>query len=524
VDLTFLLLLLFLPPFLFLLLLVFLSFVLTRTHKFPYLRIAWPSDIILGSTLRFLSIPITQVRLNEEAREYHATIWGSTGSGKSFLLLNIFVQNFLKGNGVGLIDPHNDLSIDILKQLIHRGVFQNQKTYRKLVYIDWGNKLITPFNILAGADDDKYKDDMLDTHPTAVTNRVLHMAQRVWPELESSAPTFKEYFRSAMKVLIANNLPLGYIHQFFTDPELRKACLPKVKDPEDIRKWQFIDDPRTKPAEQLSEIGSSRRRADDLLYDPIAKFAFKSPENVIRHREWMDNRVAFIHNVGKLSPETRQIIGALLLVDIEQSLMSRMDLDYNDRPPCTILVDEWQLFADQEQTITHTLSETRKFGGRLYLATQSLGVIGTNRLQGALEQCNLNIAMKLGNDSAQRQAPQIAHYDFGQIKEEAKNETQHNLFTGVFEQTQQWTEELKHLKKRFAYVKIAAKPPVRIETATVPKPKIRKSQLDEVLVTYRSMYQQTVPQAQERMSQIQLPTAAVADSRPVHTKLYKSKK
>ncbi len=473
-------------------------------------------DILLGNIQPAL-FGFPKFYLDPKDQEHHATIWGSTGSGKSFLLLSIFVQKLLMGQGVGLIDPHNDLSVDIIRQLIHQGFFKNQSAYKKLVYIDWGNRLITPFNILDGAVDDQFDPTLLDMMPTSATNKVLEMAKRVWPELEHSAPTFKEYFRSAMKVLIANRLPLGLIQEFLTDKTFRQACLHRVTEQQDLRKWEFIDDPKTKPAEVISEIGSSRRRADDLLYDPVARYAFASPDNVIRHREWMDNKVCFIHNLGKLSPETRQIIGALLLVDIEQSLKSRMDLAYNDRPPMTILVDEWQLFADQEKTISNTLSETRKYGGRLYLATQHLAVVTSSRLQGALGQCKLNIVMNIDPDSAEKQADYIADYDMDKIKEEAMTNTQHNMFAGYMEQKQDWITDLKTMKPRLAYVKLRTKPAVQIQTVEVPVPKVSQEQLDEVVTTYRQLYQQTVPQAHARMSSVSMPNK----KDPVYSSLYK---
>ncbi len=473
-------------------------------------------DVLLGSIQPdFIGYP--KFYLTPKEQNYHATIWGSTGSGKSFLLLNVFVQLFLQGKGVCLIDPHNDLSIDILRQLIGRGVFKKQDTYRRLVYIDWGSRQITPFNILEGADDEAYDSEFLNLKPTSATGKVLDMAYRVWPELEGSAPAFKQYFRAAMMCLIANKLPLGLLHEFLTDMKFRQSCYPAMKDQRILRTWETIDN--MKEADRIALIGSAVRRADDMISDPITKYAFAAPDNYIKHREWMDSKTCFIHNLGRIpDPQTRHILGALLLVDIEQCLKSRIDLAYNDRPALHVLVDEWQLFADQEKTIAHTLSETRKYGGRLYLATQSLSVIGSNRLQGALEQCHLNIAMRLGNDSAQKQASNIASYDYSAVKEEAPTTGSHNMFTSLFEQEQQWVDELKNMKPRLAYIKLTAKPAVQIKTAEVSAPKVTQEQLDEVTTTYRSIYQRSVPQAVAKMSEIVMPNQRPKE--PVYKMLY----
>ena len=47
----------------------------------------------------------------------HMYMIGKTGSGKTSLFLSMIVQDILKGNGVGVIDPHGDLIKDILKYI-----------------------------------------------------------------------------------------------------------------------------------------------------------------------------------------------------------------------------------------------------------------------------------------------------------------------------------------------------------------------------------------------------------------------
>src|SRR5688572_25232737 len=89
-----------------------------RIHKLPYLVVAHASEIILGSTNRWINIPLLQVRLGREEQRYHAAIFGRSGSGKSRFLQSIWLQHVTRGNGAGLIEPHNDLSKDCLKSLI----------------------------------------------------------------------------------------------------------------------------------------------------------------------------------------------------------------------------------------------------------------------------------------------------------------------------------------------------------------------------------------------------------------------
>ena len=59
----------------------------------------------------------TPFGLHPTDRRQHTYAIGKTGSGKSTLLRNLFLQDVHAGRGVGLIDPHGDLAIDLLDHI-----------------------------------------------------------------------------------------------------------------------------------------------------------------------------------------------------------------------------------------------------------------------------------------------------------------------------------------------------------------------------------------------------------------------
>jgi hypothetical protein len=103
----------------------------------------WPSakDIVLGGTVPlpfadfFNHLLPFQCRLTEREQAYHAAIFGASGSGKSKLLQSVFLQHLAKGNGVGLIDPHADLALDILKSLVASGYFRKAEAFDQLIFL-----------------------------------------------------------------------------------------------------------------------------------------------------------------------------------------------------------------------------------------------------------------------------------------------------------------------------------------------------------------------------------------------------
>jgi TraM recognition site of TraD and TraG len=453
-------------------------------------------DIILGTIEP--SVPVVglpRMKLNPEDQRLHATIWGTTGSGKSRLLESLFLQHLNHGHGVGLMEPHFDLSFDTLSFLVTKGFFNDPEAFKRLVYIDWGNGAYVPFNVLAPVSG--------NSDPATVARLVLDAMLRVWPEL-AEAPLFQTLFLSSIRVLMANDLPITFLYQVLVDPQFRNSCLAKVSDPLIHQTFDWFDQ---LGRDQAQAAGSTIRRAFLLSFSPYTRLTLGQPDNWLNFRQIMDEGKASIINLGNVSdPEARLLIGAMLLVRIEQAALSRADSLPSQRVPFTLLVDEWPSFAAQEKTISHILSQCRKYNLRMYLSAQSLSQVGSARLTGALENCKLNIAFGLGRESAEIQAKHIGKADPFAVKEAALTETQHTQYLSISEQFETWTEELQSLDTRLAYVKLHNKEPVKIRTLTVPSDPADQHELDRVLLTYRTMYQRNEAEAEHLIAALGAPS------------------
>ncbi len=174
------------------------------------------NSIALGSIAP--PLPFPRFRLNTKDQNVHATVWGRTGSGKSKLLQSVFLQHVAAGHGVGLVEPHHDLSFDCLTSLVASGFFRQSGAFDRLVYLDWGNGDCVPFNVLKTS---------FDPHTTALN--ALEAMLRVWPELVD-APMFQTLFLSGVMVLIANDLPITHLYRLLSDPPFRQSCLARVDD------------------------------------------------------------------------------------------------------------------------------------------------------------------------------------------------------------------------------------------------------------------------------------------------------
>jgi hypothetical protein len=277
-----------------------------------------------------------QYRLTEKEQAYHAAVFGASGSGKSKLLQNVFLQHLAKEHGVGLIDLHADLVVDILKSLIAKSYFHRSDAFENLIFLDFSNGWFVPFNVL---------NRTYDAHTTALN--ALEGMIRVWPKLET-APLFQTLFLAAVSALIACRLPITpYLYHILTDGEFRKACLLRVTDP--LIHQTFTNYYEQLGREQAQAAGSTLRRAFLLSFSPIIRNALGQPDNWLDFRTMMNRGKSVIISLGGLEDETKRLIGAMLMIGIEQAALSRKDVA--ERRPFTLLVDEWGSFAAQELTI-----------------------------------------------------------------------------------------------------------------------------------------------------------------------------
>lgn len=453
-------------------------------------RVPRPDDIVLGQPLA--PYPHRVVRLTPRDQAFHATIWGRTGSGKSRFLQAIFLQLLSKGRCVCLIEPHHDLSFDTLAYLVERGYFRQSDAFDRLIYLDWGNGAVVPFNVLHST----------RSPPKSAALQALEAMIRVWPELRR-APTFQTLFLASMVTLAQNRLPITALHRLLSDAPFRDACLRQVRDPLILQTFA----PFTANRSHAQEAGSALRRAFLLAFDDVTRLSLGQPDTALDIRSLMDQGRSLIVNLGNIpDAETRRLIGALLLVQIEQAALSRTDLSPDRRRSWTVLLDEWPSFAATDAAVGTILEQTRKFGLRLYLAAQSTGQVGSDRLQAALENCRLSVTFGLGRESAIDQSRQLVTLDPELYHPDPITGRPRHISSS--EQFERATQDLQHLSPQEAYVKIHTDPPVKVRTLAVKDPHPNSAELAQVLAAYRARYQRSRREAETRVPRLDSPPVA----------------
>jgi hypothetical protein len=191
----------------------------------------WFSSVFTGLTcpklpigtydlLPFIQLPL-KIRLSQANSHWH--IIGTSGSGKSYFLAQLFLSLIQHGLPVTLIDPHGDLAKLVLAHLVGQGRYKDPTTYERIVYLDLpaGERKAryVPFNPLKQ-----------DNPEHTIASNFKEAMHRAFPELSQGAAIFDTLLPRALRVLLVNNLPLTALESFFWDGEFRSRLLERLTE------------------------------------------------------------------------------------------------------------------------------------------------------------------------------------------------------------------------------------------------------------------------------------------------------
>src|SRR5512142_1758984 len=432
------------------------------------MRLPWSAapSLVLGTFcfgLRTLRLPVSEARV-------HAHVLGKTGSGKSYFLAHLFLSLQQAGLAATLLDPHGDLAELILTQLA-AGALDDPAARSRLIYLDLpaaeAKGFFLPCNVLA----QPYSDHAMAEH-------LAEACRRAWPELATGAPTFENILKHSVIALRQAGCPLTDLARLLTNRDFREQVLAQVTDAQVRRFFHDRLDAWGRDAAVMKE--STLNRADLLTLSPLLRAGLAAPDTALNFR---------------------RLLGCLLTVGIEAAALSRADLPAAKRVPHYLLLDEFsQFLAQSEESLTRTLSETRKYNLFCVMAHQNWSQ-ASDRLRGALQNVGLEVILKAGLLDAEYSARLLAAVDPLSVKhtvadEEAVERT-HPTFFPLAEQWETYTQAIQSLRTGQAFIRLPNDTVRRVATPTLPAVTVSTTQLAAVRQHYLATYFRPLPQLRQ---------------------------
>ena len=311
------------------------------------------SSLQLGTTIDEGSGEIAGFYLPLEHRSTHVYVLGSSGVGKSKGLATWILDDFEKGNGCGVIDPHGDLVNDIVGNL---------DDFRNVILIE----MTDPDNIIGF--NPLEQQEGIDPYTQAL--ELVEVFRKIWNLSDDKTPRLIEILRNSVLTLIEAGGTMLDIEPLLTDKAFREEKLKFVTYEAVDSFWRNRFDKWSKQ-DIVTNVESTLNKVSSFTSDPRIRLMLSDQKSTIDFRYIMDEGKTVLINLAKGVLRTNSfLLGALFVAKIQMAAMSRVDLQPHQRKPFYLYVDEFQNYATL--SFAEIMSEARKYGLSLILAHQSL--------------------------------------------------------------------------------------------------------------------------------------------------------
>ncbi len=306
----------------------------------------------------------TEVYMNESDRQRHMYMIGKTGSGKSYLLRHLAVQDIRAGKGVAVIDPHGDLVDMILGSIpperIDDVIYFNPADMERPMGL---NMLEAP------------NENMRDF----AVQEMISIFYMLFPP-EMIGPMFEHSMRNFMLTLMSDLEHPGTIAEIpriVADDAFQKRWIEKVTDP--IVKSFWLDEmAKTSDYHKSEMMGYLVSKVGRFVENEMMRNIIGQSKSAFDFRDIMDSGKILLVNLskGQTGEVNANLLGLIMVAKLQMAAFSRADMPEDERRDFYLYIDEFQNFITP--SIATILSEARKYHLNLVLAHQYMGQLANN--------------------------------------------------------------------------------------------------------------------------------------------------
>lgn len=300
--------------------------------------------------------------LTENDRRRHAYIIGQTGTGKSIFLRNLALQDMLDGKGFAFIDPHGDVTEELL------GMVPKERA-EDIIYFAPG-EMDYPVGLNLFEFEHKEQQDFL-------VQESINMLYKLYdPQRQGIiGPRYEHLFRNAALTVMSG--PEGGtfidIPKLFNDKAYVNQKLKYVTDQPVLDFW-LKEMPGSERSNEFGEVKSwFVSKFGAFLSNQMMRNIIGQTKSGFDIRSVMDEGKILLVNLskGKTGELNAKLLGMIFVMKFYAAAMGRSNIPEDERRDFTVYVDEFQNFSTE--TFSDILSEARKYHLSLVVANQFVG-------------------------------------------------------------------------------------------------------------------------------------------------------
>jgi len=351
----------------------------------------------------------TLIGLTEDERRRHVYILGATGTGKSTMLLSMIQQDLEHNKGLCVIDPHGDLSDQILSLI-------PEKRLSEVVYFN-PDDISYPMGInllelTPGLD----SEDAI-REKEFIAESIISVFQKIYTD-KYSGPRMEYILRNTIHTAFTvPDATLFTIYKLLINTSFRKSVVKNLTDEnlKDFWKYEFAKAGDYQKVKMISPITNKIGR---FLFSPTAKRILEQPRSTINFDTIMNEGKILLCNLskGKIGEDNSSVFGVLIMAKIQLAALKRARMKLEERKDFYLYVDEFQNFATP--AFSQILSEARKYRLNATLAHQTTSQLeDTSLVNVTLANTGTVICFRTANPEDERVIfPQFQPYiDRGEI-------------------------------------------------------------------------------------------------------------
>jgi len=309
---------------------------------------------------------VKRVCFERDDRRRHTYILGQTGTGKSWLLARMIVQDIYNGDGVCFIDPHGDAAEMVLERI-------PPERAEDVIYFNAAD-FERPFGL-------NIMEFYNEQHKHQIVNSFIALLIRMFdPNNQGFAgPMFQQAVRNAMLTAMSEKgSTLIEVVRILQDEQwVKDKWLPIIQD-DLVRRYWTDQIAKTDQKTKSESLGYFISKFDKFTTNLAIRNIIGQSESSFDFRDIMDNQKILIVNLSKgmIGEENMSFLGLLLVQKMLAAALSRENVEEKQRKDFFFYADEFQNFATDD--FCTILSEARKYRLNLTMAHQYIGQLPEN--------------------------------------------------------------------------------------------------------------------------------------------------
>lgn len=313
-------------------------------------------------------------------RLLHMYIIGKTGTGKSTTLKKMFLQDIEDGRGICLLDPHGDLTKEILQSI-------SSSRIDDVIHFDLPNVALNlKYNPFKRVTFEKR---------SLVASGIMEVFKKLWSD--AWGVKLEHILRNAILALLdQQTATVADIPLMLLDKDFRKEAIKHIEN-KSVKEFWLKEFPAFTPFDLLPVLN----KVGGMLAHPVIRRVLVENTDEVYLRKAMDEGKIILVNLSKghLGEDAAHILGALLVSSISSAAFSRADTDEDLRRPFMLYMDEFHNFTTL--SLVNMFSELRKFKIGLILAHQYFHQLDDEVRRAILGNAGTLISFRVGTEDAQ---------------------------------------------------------------------------------------------------------------------------